>query len=71
MGGKIAGPHQNGAQLANPPRGTQHPQFGVLLQSVTGLDLDHSHAFCNHRIDIGQRRRNQIVFMSLARRGHG
>ena len=54
MGGQKAGADLYRTQVADGTGGAQHPQFRLDLQPIARLDLDHCHAFGQHRIDKGQ-----------------
>ena len=70
MGAQKAGLHPDRPHLGDPPRGAQHGQLGLDIQTIARLDLDRCHAFADQRIDPRQRRRQQPVLARLARVAH-
>lgn len=62
MGAEIGGDHRDGAPAAELPRRPQHPELGVAVETVAGLDLDRGHAFREEVVEPGQGQANQRLF---------
>lgn len=55
MGGQIAGDDPHRPQRLQPAGNTQHFQFGIYIEAVTGFDFDRRDALGKKRIETGQR----------------
>ncbi len=62
VGGKIAGKDADRAKCLQFAGHTQHFQFGLDIEAVTGLDFDGRNAFGKQRIETGQGLRHQCIF---------
>ena len=48
-------PHRQPRGAAEPPRHFQHPDLGVQIEPVSGLDLDGSRSLAGHRLEAAER----------------
>ena len=71
MGPKVACAHPHRAFARKAPCGAQHAQLCLLLQPVAGFHLDRRQPLGDHRIQPGQRLRDQIVLACRARGADG